>query len=210
MSIENKLDYWVDRIRIQWQGMGWWKYLPFLVIYIFLPINVWIYSRIDAVYYIDYLEEQAVFFVPLMAIWWELLLLQQYIEGEGRELLWIERSSKLADCVFYLCMYFLCLGPLLIYLMNYIEEGDHILPALLSQSFLYSGCFYMVSLLTSSISMGFIIVFIYSLFSENRIAFLLDGVGFGGIQSPLVYTIAGVFLFIIGERYYRTHEKVFS
>lgn len=207
MSIENKLDYWVDRIKIQWLGMGLWKYLSFLVVYALIPFNVWIYSRIDSEYYIQYLEEQAIFFVPLIAIWWELLLLQQYIEGEGRELLWVERSSKLADCIIYLGMYFVCLLPLLVFLVNHIEKDDYIIPVLLSQSFLYVGCFYMVSLFTLSISSGFIIVFIYSLFSENRIASLLTAVGFDGFRSPLIYCIVGFLFFLVGESYYKYYEK---
>lgn len=207
MSIENKLDYWIDRLKIQWKGMGKLKYLPLFVIYIIIPFSVWLYSRIDHEYYFDYLEEQLVFFVPLLSVWWALLLLQQYVEGEGRELLWIEKGNRLVDIIIYLFLYMLTLIPMILYIMNNMTRGLIVIPVLLLQSFMFSGCFYMLSMVCASISVGFVVVFIYALFSGNRIMSLATKIGFDGLQSTLFYLIAGIFCFIIGEMYHAFREK---
>ncbi len=207
MSFESKIDYWIDRIRIQWKGMGILKYLPLFINYIIIPISVWIYMQVDPEYYMDYFVEQLVFFVPLLAVWWELLLMQQYIEGEGRELLWIEKSSKIADTLLYLFFYLLTLIPIFLFIINNIPYSEDLMIVLLFQSFMFSGCFYMLSMVCASVSVGFVVVFIYALFSGNRISTIVTALGFEGMQSSLFYLTAGVLFFAIGEVYHRGREK---
>ena len=208
MSIEGKLDYWLSGLWIQWKGMVRLKYLPFIVNYIIIPVSLYIYWRMHVEYFTDHIKEQVFFFVPIMSVWWEILLLQQYVEGDGRELLWINNQNKLFDIIVYFILYIISLFPILKFVMEIMEDGYEVIPLLLAQCFMYTGVVYMFCLIFSSVAMAFIPIFVYTLFADNRISLMLSYNAVGSFQTPMYYMEAGIIFIILGLIYKRYHKKM--
>ena len=207
MSIEGKLDYWLSGLWIQWKGMGRLKYLPFIVNYIIIPVSLYIYWKMDAKYFTDHINEQIFFFIPIMSIWWEILLLQQYVEGEGRELLWIHKQNKLLDIMVYFILYIVSLFPILKFVMDKMDDSYEVIPLLLAQCFMYTGVVYMFCLIFSSVAIAFIPIFVYTLFADNRISLMLSYDAVGSIQTPMYYMFAGVIFIMFGGTYNKFRNK---
>lgn len=209
MSFERKIGLWKERLIIEWRAMGRTKYLPFIVNYVLTPLGLLVYKRLKEEFYLEYLEDQIVFFVPLVSVWWSLLIMQQYVEGDGREILHIRGKGMAADVAAFYGIYIISLIPIFSYVMASMPRAFIVIPVLLLKSFMFVGIFYMVSVLMGSVSYGFIIVFVLSLFMENRLGTVLRMFGLGLADSAAGYGLTGLICMAAGIFSEKLFEKRF-
>lgn len=205
MCAEGRL---LNRLRIvwiQWKGMKKIKYIPFLVNYILLPATILVLKRLpDSSYPEIYIEELVFLFIPALSTWWPVCILQEYIEGDGAETLRLYERSKLADVCAYLLLYYLCIIPLIVCLMNLFPDIEpEIYLRLLTQCIFSVGAVYMFSFMFHSITAAFIPVLAYDLFAGNRIYRLLESINMANIETSGFYVFGGLVFFLIGATYHR-------
>ena len=88
MFTERRLGAWFEKIRLEWRGLGKTKYLPFIVNYIVLPLFVVVCANASYMNKEDYyFAENGSYFIPFMSVWWMILILQEYVEGIGSEVI---------------------------------------------------------------------------------------------------------------------------
>lgn len=204
MSIERKLKNRINRLFLQWKGIGKLMYLPFFVTYILLPLSVYAFGRISEEYDPEsYFQELSLLFIPIMSVWWSVMILQEYVEGNGHELLWLHERGKVLDVLIYFILYFVTAYPIIAYSMNIwgIELDFYLF--LFSQSFFYLGVVYVLSFLAKSVVVAFIPIFAYNLYANDRISVILESLNATGIQSTGSYFMAGIICFILGITYHR-------
>lgn len=209
MSFERKIELWAEKLVIEWRAMGRTKYLPFIVNYLLTPVGALVYKRLKEEFYLSYLEDQLVFFVPLAAVWWILLIMQQYVEGDGRETLHIRGKSKASGIIAFYGIYIISLIPIFSYILSAMPRALIVIPVLILKSFMFVGIFYMISILMGSVSYGFIIVFVLSLFMENRLGKVLKLFGLGLADSAAGYGLTGLICMAAGIFSEKFFEKRF-
>ena len=209
MSVEGKIDLWKERLIIEWRAMGRTKYLPFIVNYLLTPLGALVYKRLKSEFYLSYLEDQIVFFAPLVAVWWILLIMQQYVEGDGREILHISGKSRASGVIAFYMIYIISLIPIFLYILANMPRALIVIPLLFFKCFMFVGIFYMISVLMGSVSYGFIIVFVLSLFMENRLGMLLRLLGLGLADSSAGYGLTGLICMTAGISSEKLFEKRF-
>lgn len=199
MSLERKIDYWMDRIVLQWKSMGKYKYVSFLYFYCILPITICFLKRIDPGGYLDYFEQLIMFFIPLFATWWISLVMQEYVEGDGRELLHIGNDGRLWDVIIFSLIYLISLFPLFIYVENIMPRAIIVIPIILAKSLLFVGISYFFCVLSSNVAVGIIINVTLGLFLEGRLGTVLGYMGLENYISVLGYMSLGLCLLLCGK-----------
>ena len=116
MFAKRGLEIWFEKIRFEWKGFGRIKYLPFIVDYILLPLFVIVCTKTSVMYREEfYFSLHGEYFIPFMSIWWIILILQEYVEGVGSEVIRIYDKNKLPELFFYFCIYLISLIPIFVF-----------------------------------------------------------------------------------------------
>jgi hypothetical protein len=107
-------------------------------------------------------------FIPIFSTWWIFCMLKEYIEGDGKELLYIYKKlgkSRLANILLLFTWY--CLHIAVLFAGYSVLYGIVVLEYLriVMQSFLLSGVFYMLTYFLKRTSVSYMFVIIYYLFS---------------------------------------------
>ncbi len=204
MSFEGALKNKMTRILIQWRGMKWLRYIPFLVNYFILPGTLYAFSKFVDNYELEnYFVQLSFLFIPIMSIWWIVLILHEYTEGKGSEVLWIYEKGKLTDVLIFLAMYILSLIPFMLCAMNVLMVDIALFGQMFAQSFFYAGTIYMLAFMFHSVTAAFIPVFAYNLYAYDRIYQLLEKANINSIQSSGYYLFIGIIFFGIGITYHK-------
>lgn len=208
MSIEERLNNRYMHIMLQWKAMKPIKYVPFVTNYILLPITLYLLSKQVGNDRVDlYFSQLTYLFVPIMSVWWILLILHEHIEGNGAEVLWIYEKGKLFDVLVFWGIYIISLIPGILYSFTLWLFDFSFYLQIISQSFFYAGAIYMLSFIFKSISTAFIPIFAYNMYADNRIFNILEKVNLKQIQSSGYYFFAGIICFGIGITYHQKIEK---
>ena len=116
MFTERRLGAWFEKIRLEWRGLGKTKYLPFIVNYIVLPLFVVVCANASYMNKEDYyFAENGSYFIPFMSVWWMILILQEYVEGIGSEVIRIYDKNKMPEMFFYFAIYILSIIPISVF-----------------------------------------------------------------------------------------------
>lgn len=208
MSFERTITNRLIRIKMQWKAMKRVKYLPFCTNYILLPVTLYLLSKQVGNDRVElYFGQLSCLFVPIMGVWWIVLLLHEYIEGNGAEILWVYERGKILDTLVFWGLYIISLLPGILYTFTLwlIEPSFYI--QIIAQSFFYAGALYMLSFLFKSVSAAFVPIFAYNLYADNRIYGLLEKANMKFIQTSSYYFLIGGIFLCIGITYHTQLEK---
>lgn len=174
-------------------------YVPLAVNYILLPVTVYIMARSSMSHKISIaFVEQLYYFVPVMSVWWIMLILQEYVEGDGHEVLWVYNKNKICDVLAYTALYLISLLPHLdigvMYLDVYIENFTF----LFAQCIFYSGVTFFLGMATRSVVPGFVFALAYTLYSSGRISEIMDAVNLRSLDSERGYLFSAAVCFVLG------------
>lgn len=210
MSVKEKLKIWSERLKLQWRGCGKLMYVPLAVNYILLPVTAYIMAR-NSMYH-DYgnaFVEQMFYFVPVMSVWWIMLIMQEYVEGDGHEVLWVYNKNKVFDVLAYTVLYLISLLPHLDIGVFYLDAYIGNFTIIFAQCIFYSGVMFVLSMATRSIVPGFVFALAYTLYSGARMNEILEAVHLYSLKSEGGYVFAAVVCFVLGTTFsFRGRMKV--
>lgn len=174
--MRNKRELIKRRVYIEIRFMKLLFCIPFVV---FLLIYIWSFFTVRGMKNAN-LEDIILILVkvweliiPVTSVWWVFLLMQKYMEGQGRELLWCHNNpSKMCDIFVFTFIY--CLLIFLMYLFFFMYVPN-LLPTILSliiQSIFMqlSLIFFILSFDSAIIGLSaiFILHFLFIVFSTNN------------------------------------------
>lgn len=199
MSFKGKLKLWLERLKFQWQGCGKLMYIPFLVNYIIFGLTVYVIAKnspndtVTSVF-----VTQMYYFVPIMSVWWIMLILQEYVESDGHEVLWVYDKNKVWDVIAYTVFYIVSLLPHLDIGLVYLDVEMETFLLIFAQCIFYSGVTFALSMMTGSIVSGFVFAIAYTLYIKGRLSEIISAMEMYGLMSKGGYLFAGVIFFILG------------
>lgn len=157
----------VRRCYLNFKNLRLLFWLPLLVVNVVLPALNFICYRANGVgdYLLVDINEKALLLLPFLSIWWTLFILQEYVEADGCETLYVcRRRLKLAEA--------LC--PFLLYLLNitllygvYIAVFPKQMPMeyarMLCICCFFFGLAYFLIYATKSITISLMVLLLYAL-----------------------------------------------
>jgi hypothetical protein len=199
MYVERKLNLWIEKLFLQWKGVGKVMYLPLLINYIILPLFCIICGKSSITYDEHYyFIEYGFYFIPFLSVWWILMVLQEYMEGIGHEVIWIYDRHKFIDILTYFILYVIAMIPLFLWVHKYWLIDNSTIILLLSQSFLYFGITYFMIFTFHSILTAIVPIFAYTLFSDTLLSNLIDTLKIYDFRNTRGYLFIGICLLILG------------
>lgn len=151
----------MERFWLQVKAMKVLFFVPFIAYYCVIPLGVWAMSKGDDFYYDDALSEMCYLVVPFMCTWWLYLVLREYVEGDGREVLLLGKDA-LFSALMFLGLNVICIVPL--FLIQ--QDAGMLVPELLIISIFMNGMTYFVAFYSKSITAAVFVVMLYSAFSN--------------------------------------------
>lgn len=209
----------IHSILYQLKGLRFLFYVPFFLIYMVIPILC--IQSYFAVGISDSLYQTIITFtqmlIPVMSVWWLILVFREYIESEGNEILFLyAKRIKLADAGILFCFFIITILPFYItccfIFQNFIFEFIKIVMVCT----FYFGFSYLLIFLSASIAITWMIVFIYTvantIFYKDQAIFPLyysleeaSLAGCLGFYLPLM--LLGVLLLLLGVQLNKKWRK---
>lgn len=203
-EIIQAVKFQLEHLFLQLKGVGKLYFVPIIVLYILLPFILWAdYSAsgnsIDRIF-----VAQCNFFMPILSVWWVFLVMKEYVEGEGKEVLYLNEHSKFKEViilyVYYVIHLLFFFGVALFFIPNVVFA---LFLQIILASFFYCGLGYLFLYLTQNISIAFLPLICYSIYCSNSgvlsVAFLNRSIYW---EYPIKYTIemivAGCICFGVG------------
>lgn len=162
------IKFYLEHFFLQLKGVGKLYFVPVFVLYIFLPLLILgdygaSGDEIDSIF-----VTQCIFFIPILSVWWIFLVMKEYVEGEGKEVLYLNGHSKLIEVVMLYVYY-------VIHLMPFFAVALFIIPdvaiglffQMMLASFLYCGLGYLLLYLVKNIAIAFLPLMCYSIYGSN-------------------------------------------
>lgn len=207
-----------SRLIYHLKSLGKLKLVPLIIIYILTPFMCYLNCRADLnvdkeaalrSFQIQFItmEQSFLFF---FSVWWIIFILRDYIEADGNELLYVNKSrNKMIDLlypyIFYLAnVFILCT---IVSLINGDLRYEFI--RIVSISIFYVGMTYMVVYLTRSITITLMVNLVYTLVNISKEgADIIFPYYYDVNNKPLTYgaymsvclplLIVGIFMLIVG------------
>lgn len=136
----------------EWRTLGGIKYIPFVVLYIFLPIFIYATSlkieRPDLLF--SRIFPVVSFFIPICSCLWIQGILQRYVRMTSAELYYILRRNKLYVVLYSLVLYMILLVPLFWFLSTINTDLGKAFPAILVEVLLFCNASYFFTYLFQS------------------------------------------------------------
>lgn len=195
-------------IRLTLNGMGKIYFVPYLFLFIFMPIASYAdyikSSSVDFCYFSTYVWLQVI--CPFISIWWTLFGFREYIEGSGREALLVYKRGILPELITVFLFYFLHIVVLLA-LYNFIVGFNYFgyIFIYFTQSFAFFAFSLSLAFIVRNISIPFIICIIYEIFCMGAKANGLDFINMlspnipsepSGVFFPYVYILAAFIILL--------------
>lgn len=206
MHVKNILSAYIEKIGFQYRGMGSVMLVPLAINYLMLPFTAFVLERSSDIYdSVTLVWNQLSLFVPLMATWWVILILEKSLNEAG-ELFHLYEKTKWLDVIVYYILYLLSVLPLCLHFMNkwpddiYLSDyGEIFAQAFFSVCLVYLLCF-----LSRSIMISFVTVLIFSLFIHGRLYLILERFGATAWISGFGYVIVGILCLLLGVTYQKS------
>jgi len=84
----------LERFWLQVKGMRTLFFVPLAGYYRLVPLGVWAMSNKPEFVLVDAISEMCYLVVPFLSTWWGYLVMREYIEGDGREVLLLETLNQ--------------------------------------------------------------------------------------------------------------------
>lgn len=199
MYAKRKLKFWLEKIYLQWKGLGRIKFIPFIANYLVLPIFVLVCARTSIIYDEGYFFSQyGTFFIPFMSVWWIIMVLQEYVEGTGSEVIRMYDRIKLPEVIVYFLSYLISMLPLFIIANRIWNTNKDEIILMVMQCIFYLGVAYFMIFSFSSILAAIIPILIYTLFSMSIIGDVIEKFQINDFRNSLGYIIVGMILIVLG------------
>ena len=158
----------LEHIYLQLRGVGTLFFVPLIMLYLVVPFIIFIYAKTSTKSLDVIFVNQCNFFIPILSTWWVFLVMKEYVEGDGNEVLYIENHSKLTEVVGL----FVCYDILLVvfFTVASVFIGDVAFSLFLQMSvvsFFYCGLAYVFLYLFKSIAIAFLPMICYSLYCSD-------------------------------------------
>lgn len=196
----------MERMLLQWKGMGIVKYVPFVVCYLLVPVTIYILTLYDDAhdYKADIAWGQIMLFYPIMSAWWITLVMEISTNSDG-ELFYLYEKNKWADALICYVAFLISVLPICLYMLN--KWPDDIYPfdfvELFSQCFLSVGIVYLISCFLKSITISFTIMLVFNMFTHGRISDIVDNLS-GDYIAQYIFTsipflVLGIICLLLGK-----------
>ena len=199
MFTERRLGAWFEKIRLEWRGLGKTKYLPFIVNYIVLPLFVVVCANASYMNKEDYyFVENGSYFIPFMSVWWMILILQEYVEGIGSEVIRIYDKNKMPEMFFYFAIYILSIIPISVFAVKVWKVDVDTIEMFMAQSVFYFGLIIFMTFTFRSILAAVVSVLGYTLLSQSILDEIWEKFRLNDFRDVKGYIFVGVCLLILG------------
>lgn len=199
MFTERRLGAWFEKIRLEWRGFGKTKYLPFIVNYIVLPLFVVVCANASYMNKEDYyFAENGSYFIPFMSVWWMILILQEYVEGIGSEVIRIYDKNKMPEMFFYFAIYILSIIPISVFAVKVWKVDVDTIEMFMAQSVFYFGLIIFMTFTFRSILAAVVSVLGYTLLSQSILDEIWEKFRLNDFRDVKGYIFVGVCLLILG------------
>lgn len=199
MFTERRLGAWFEKIRLEWRGLGKTKYLPFIVNYIVLPLFVVVCANASYMNKEDYyFAENGSYFIPFMSVWWMILILQEYVEGIGSEVIRIYDKNKMPEMFFYFAIYILSIIPISVIAVKVWKVDVDTIEMFMAQSVFYFGLIIFMTFTFRSILSAVVSVLGYTLLSQSILDEIWEKFRLNDFRDVKGYIFVGVCLLILG------------
>lgn len=158
-----------ERTWLQIKGMRTMFLVPIIGYYIVIPLGVWaMASKADAVLS-DVIADMCYLVVPFLSTWWIYLIVKEYVEGNGREVLLLGKGTFLNAVIFYVANV-LCFVPLFFVDVDdqYYPDIIYLIEQLVIIAFFMGGLAYFLNYLIKSISASMFVIILYTAVSNYR------------------------------------------
>lgn len=200
MYITQRFMIRMERMYLQCRGIGIPMLAPLLANYIILPLSVFLFARSgDYQGAEEYAWRLSFLFLPIMSVWWVILVLEKSLEEQG-ELFYLYERAKWVDVLLYYFAYLLFISPLCLHFMA--RWPDDFYPEAIAM--LFAQCFFSVCLvyllcfMTKSVVVSFVTILAFTLYAEGRLYFLFERFGMANWISGPGYCVVGLFCLLIG------------
>lgn len=163
------LEILFERTWLQIKGMRTMFLIPLIGYYVVIPLGVWAMAGNPDFVLSDAIASMCYLVVPFLSTWWIYLIVKEYVEGNGREVLLLGKGTFWNAIIFFIANT-LCFIPLL-----YVHVEDRFYPDIIDLagqlviiSFFMGGLAYFLNYLTKSISASMFIIIIYTAVSNYR------------------------------------------
>lgn len=156
----------MKRLLYEYRGIGMNRFVPWVVELVILPVAlVMLYRKHGpglefgsrALYLLLLL-------LPMFAAWWNICILQQYVESEGNEIYFLYKRSKLGTVLKHLILY--CIPACILYGVS--GFGCRLLwkelPVMLAACFFVNGAVYLFLMLVPSSIMAILLSMAYPIY----------------------------------------------
>lgn len=199
MFTERRLGAWFEKIRLEWRGLRKTKYLPFIVNYIVLPLFVVVCANASYMNKEDYyFAENGSYFIPFMSVWWMILILQEYVEGIGSEVIRIYDKNKMPEMFFYFAIYILSIIPISVFAVKVWKVDVDTIEMFMAQSVFYFGLIIFMTFTFRSILAAVVSVLGYTLLSQSILDEIWEKFRLNDFRDVKGYIFVGVCLLILG------------
>lgn len=199
MFAERRLSAWFEKVRFEWRGLGKIKYLPFIVNYIILPLFVVVCAKASYMNNEDYyFTENGSYFIPFMSVWWMILILQEYIEGIGSEVIRIYDRNKMPEMFFYFGVYLVSIIPVSVFSMKVWKVDIETIEMFIAQSVFYFGVVIFVTFTFRSILAAVVSVLGYTLLSKSIFDEIWEKFKLNDFRDVKGYVFVGICLLVLG------------
>nr|MBP3599117.1 hypothetical protein [Eubacterium sp.] len=202
-----------ERLWLQIKGMRTLFLVPFIGYYGIIPLYVWVKSYSSDFSPLNAVEEMGYLLVPFLSTWWIYLILKEYIEGDGREVLLLGKHTFLGAVLFWI-INSICYIPVL-----YLKVEDFwaiarydLYVQLVIIAFFMGGFCYFLNYYTKSVTVSMLLVMLYSTisnytFKDERFVKLFTPLQFTVLQeapydenysSYFKFILAGLIFWILG------------
>lgn len=163
------LENYFERIWLQIKGMRTMFLIPLIGYFGIIPLGVWLMTANSECVLYDAIMDMCFLLVPFLSTWWIYLIVKEYVEGNGREVLLLGRGTFFT-AVFFWLVNVLCFIPLF-----FIDVGYQFTPYILYLfehlviiSFFMGGLAYFLNYFTKSITASMFIIILYTAISNYR------------------------------------------
>lgn len=200
MSIKKRSLIRAERIYLQCRGIGAPMLIPILADYIILPLTIFVLAKYgDYKGAGEYALTLSCLIIPLMSVWWVVLVMEKSLEEQG-ELFYICERRKWVDVLVYYMLYILLSLPLCQFFMNkwFDDFWPEDIAALYAQCFFSVCLVYLLCYMTKSVVISFITILAFTLYINGRLALLLERFGMSNWISGPGYMVVGILCLLLG------------
>lgn len=156
-----------ERFWLQIKSMRFLFFVPLIAYFCVIPLGVWAMSFNPEFDLGDSVSTMCYLVVPFMSTWWIFMVLKEYIDGDGREVLLLGRGT-LFSAVLFQVINIVCFVPVFFVPMKDTFKSDmyHLFIQLLIISFFMGGLTYFCNYFTGSITISMLIAILYTAVSN--------------------------------------------